>query len=60
MIKDELFYHEKVYVGSLMQMQEIMDIVDEKYYEKMILPPTVIIQGEKDKVSDAINAIRFY
>ncbi len=38
----------------------MMEIIDEKLWGKLQLPPIVIIQGELDRASDAINSIRFY
>lgn len=60
MLKDPLMYHEKVFVGTLLEMQEMMELIDEKLWVKMQLPPLVIIQGELDRASDAINAINFF
>lgn len=60
LIKDPLMYHDKVFVKTLMEMQEMMELIDEKYWPKLQLPPIAIIQGELDRASDAINSIKFY
>lgn len=57
---DPLMYHEKVYVKTLMEMQEMMEIIGEKQWSKLQIPPIAIIQGELDRASDAINSIRFF
>jgi esterase/lipase len=43
-----------------MEMQEMMDIIAEKDWPKMQLPPLVIIQGELDRASDAVNSLKFF
>jgi hypothetical protein len=43
--KDPLIYHDKVFVGNLMQFMKIMDEVEEKSWDKYLTPPIAIIQG---------------
>lgn len=35
LIKDPLMYHDKVFVKTLMEMQEMMELIDEKYWPKL-------------------------
>jgi hypothetical protein len=37
-----------------------MELIPEKGWSKLQLPPVLIIQGELDRASDAVNAIKFY
>ena len=58
--KDPLIYHDKVVVGTLMQMSSIMEKNEESSWKKLVTPPVVIVQGQLDRASDPINAINFY
>lgn len=53
-------YHDKVFVGSLMQLMTLMEKNEESKWNKIETGPIVIIQGEYDKVADPINSINFY
>lgn len=58
--KDANANHEKVMVGTLMQLMSFMKKNDEDSWKKLVTPPVLIIQGQYDKVSDPINSIRFF
>lgn len=60
LVKDKLIHHDKVMVGSLMQMQNFMKKNEESSWKKLETPPILIVQGQYDKGADPINSIRFY
>lgn len=43
-------HNDKVYVGTLVQMSEIMEKNEEKNWKKLQLPPVVIIEGQFNKL----------
>ena len=53
-------YHEKVTVGSLTQMSEIMEKYDEDAWKKIEIPSLAIVQGQYDRVCDPTNSVHFY
>lgn len=59
-LKDKTVNHDKVMVGTLMQLMSFMKKNDEDSWKKLVTPPILIIQGQYDKVSDPINSIKFY
>lgn len=60
LIKDKLVNHDKVMVGTLMQMMNFMKKNEESSWKKLETPPILIVQGQYDKGADPINSIRFF
>lgn len=60
MKNDPLNYHGKVYSGTLSQVLGLMDMIPQKSWDKATELPTVIIQGELDKVVDPASSISLY
>ena len=59
--ESKLMYHDKVNVGTLTVLTKISKDMDEKLFKTLEFPSDIlIIQGEKDKSSDAMKTIEFY
>lgn len=58
--KDEKVNHDKVVIGTLMQMMNLMKKNEESTWSSLATPPILMIHGQYDKAADPINAINFY